>query len=358
MTRSLAKICDVSVLVASGSDNIGEWRKLSCPMMEVATYHSNLSGILSFCNIPKFMSIKKFIDARNPDIVYYPGSHYWKPVLDVLIPSKTLIVMTRHDPVTHPGEKSFLAWIINFFDRRRPDAYIILNESQKEEFVKERGIQEDRVKVIPHGIFSSYAKSLSTLDNFPEFRILAGHEGRYFLFIGRIVKYKGILTLINAFISIFGKTDRALVIAGSGNFSDDEIAALGKIPPGRVFVFNRWLEDSEIATLTKYAYMTILPYEGATQSGVIPASAAFGTPSIASDSGGLKEQISDGETGFIFPAGNEKSLAEAMLNAHHMRQDEYMRMRERSLGYATENWSWDALAGELLSFMEAIAATR
>jgi glycosyltransferase involved in cell wall biosynthesis len=352
MTKALAEICDVSILVASGSDNIDEWRKLPCRAMEVSTYHSNFSGLLSFFNIPKFLSIKRYISSCKPDIVYYPGGHYWKPVIDCLIPSLTPVVITVHDPVTHPGETSLIAKTIALIEYRKPDAYILLNGSQENDFIRANNLSPDKVTIIPHGIFSSYKNSLSVLDNFPDFRSLAEERGKYFLFIGRIVKYKGIETLLKAFRRVLGQINGVLVIAGSGGFSEAEKAEMAHIPDNRIKVFNRWLNDSEIATLTANAYMTVLPYEGATQSGIIPMSAAFGTPSIASDSGGLREQIVDGKTGFIFRAGNVEELASNLVNSTNLTEEEYLKMRRETASYANENWDWNILAEKLAAFLK------
>jgi glycosyltransferase involved in cell wall biosynthesis len=354
MTKALAKICDVSALVASGAYNIEKWRDIACPKMEISTYHSNLTGFLSFFNIRKFMKIKKFMASQKPDIIYYVGTHYWKPVIDLIVPSDVSVVMTVHDPVIHAGEDYLAGRIAAAIEIRKPDAYILLNESQKDGFIRTRGIPEHRVAVIPHGIFSSYRELPSELANFPDFVPLTENAGKYFLFIGRIVEYKGIATLFKTFQTILDKTDRVLVVAGSGNFSEEEKQEISKIPDGRLRIFNRWLEDAEISALTANAYMTILPYEGATQSGVIPLSAAFGTPSIASDSGGLSEQIVDGKTGFIFRAGNISELRNVMIKASDMPDAAYQKMRGESSRYAAENWDWDVLAKKLVDFASGI----
>ena len=102
--------------------------------------------------------------------------------------------------------------------------------------------------------------------------------------------------------------------------------------------------------------MTILPYEGATQSGIIPVSGALGTPSIASDSGGLKEQIVDGESGFIFSAGSASELKNAISRSSTMPGEEYRKMREKSEKYAYENWDWAVLAKKLAKFLRCSLA--
>jgi glycosyltransferase involved in cell wall biosynthesis len=98
--------------------------------------------------------------------------------------------------------------------------------------------------------------------------------------------------------------------------------------------------------------MTVLPYEGATQSGIIPMSAAFGTPSIASDSGGLVEQIVNGKTGFIFHAGSVEELANHLVNSANLTEEEYLKMRRETVSHANENWDWDVLAERLAMFLK------
>jgi glycosyltransferase involved in cell wall biosynthesis len=351
MTKALSKICDIGVLVASGADNIDEWRQLSCPVFETSTYHDGRSAALSFFNVPKFLGIRKFIASFQPDVTYYPGLHSWKPVIDHLTPKSAILAVTVHDPLPHPGERYRLAnAVLSRLETRKPDCYVLLNDAQKDCFMKINGIPAERVLVVPHGVFSGYKESLSSLKDIEGFEGLVGFEQKYFLFVGRIVKYKGIATLLKAFGRAAGKTDKLLVIAGSGKFSDEESSALGQLPASRVKIFNRWLSDKEIATLTANAFMTALPYEGATQSGIVPLSAAFGTPSIVSDSGGLKEQISDGETGFVFPSGDTKALYKSLIDASNMPEHRYASMRERSAQYANENWSWDSIAEKLLRF--------
>jgi len=264
--------------------------------------------------------------------------------------------MTVHDPVIHSGEKSLAGRLISAAETRKPNAYVLLNGVQKDDFIRTRSIPENRVIVLPHGIFSSYRDSLAGLENFPDFAPLLRQKTKYFLFIGRIVKYKGIETLLKAFANILDKTDRMLVLAGSGNFSDEEKKCISKIPGGRLQVFNRWLGNAEIAVLTANAYMTVLPYEGATQSGVIPASAAFGVPSIVSDSGGLPEQITNGKTGFVFPAGKAAELENTLIKASGLPKPRYQKMREESMRYAEENWNWDVLAEKLAVFIKNVIA--
>lgn len=358
MTRALSRIAKVGVVVARGSENLADWRTLSCKTLEVETYHDNKSALVSFFNLKRFYDIKKFIASIGPDVVYYPGGHYWKPVLDRCIPHTTPVVMTVHDPLPHPGEESAVNRFFSRIETRKPDGYILLNETQKNDFIARNKLREDSVTVIPHGIFSSYRAALRELEDIEEFAELLPYRRKYFLFIGRIVKYKGIGTLLKAVRSISPERNIPLVIAGGGSLSDEEGRILSELPKESTFFYNRWLDESEMATLTSNALMTMLPYEGATQSGVIPLSFALGTPAIASDSGGLREQMVDGKTGYVFETGNVTQLAEKILEARELTDERYEGMRLDCLEYADKHWDWNVLAENLLRFLNDVVRMR
>lgn len=65
----------------------------------------------------------------------------------------------------------------------------------------------------------------------------------------------------------------------------------------------RFAEASELMALVGGADAALLPYSMATQSGAVALSQALGTVPVASAVGGIPEQIVDGETGRLVPAG-------------------------------------------------------
>lgn len=84
----------------------------------------------------------------------------------------------------------------------------------------------------------------------------------------------------------------------------------------------------------------------ATQSGVIPIAYEYETPIIASNTGGLKEQLNDGKIGLLFEPGNALELANKMEyimdnNNEFYRQAELIRNFRKNL-------NWNVLAKKLL----------
>lgn len=132
----------------------------------------------------------------------------------------------------------------------------------------------------------------------------------YFLFFGRIDKYKGIMNMVSAYKRALS-VSIPLVIAGNGIFSADEKEGIES--DGRIISINRYISDGEMIWLFRHARIVVLPYIEATQSGIIPIAYKYGVPVITSDISGLTQFVEDGKTGFI--CRNRMDYVEALVNA-------------------------------------------
>ena len=354
MSRALALTCDVAAITSTGADNRERWATLSGLHLEVPTFSSVLGLLASFLASPRFARIVRFARSFAPDVIYYPGGHAYKPLLDLLLPRSARVVLTVHDPELHAGEDSLLHRLLDASNRLRVDGYVLLNEAQRGEFVARLKLDPTRVAVLPHGAFDHLGAARAPLAEVKGLEQAAPLAGNYALFVGRIERYKGLELLLRAYRDIEREVQFPLVIAGSGEFSSQEMELLDGLKGRPIVVLNRWLSDTEVASLVSAARFVVLPYTSATQSGVIPLASALGVPSIATDTGGLAEQVMHGETGFLFAAGDRKALAAQLEQAFAMDDAVYARMCKSATSFAEENWSWDVLAGRLISFFDSL----
>ena len=123
-----------------------------------------------------------------------------------------------------------------------------------------------------------------------------GDVSDYFMFFGRIDRYKGLNTLLKAF-NAYRFTRHKLVIAGSGVLTDEEMQLV--TTNQNVVLINRFIEDEEMIYLFKNARALILPYIEASQSGIIPIAYCLGIPVIVSDVKGLTQYVENRVTGII-----------------------------------------------------------
>ena len=165
------------------------------------------------------------------------------------------------------------------------------------------------------------------------------------LLFGRLRRYKGLQTLLNAMGIVWeSRPDVRLIISGDG----PEAAAVPDHP--RIDFRPGYVPEQELDRLFAEASLVVLPYTQASQSGIGGLALARGIPVIVSDVGSLPDLAVDAT--FVVPAGSSEALARAVL-AHI---DHGVASRQETLDLARERFSWDAVASTSLSLYESVAA--
>lgn len=72
---------------------------------------------------------------------------------------------------------------------------------------------------------------------------------------------------------------------------------------GRLRAFDRFLAPEELVWFVESSDVALLPYSAASQSAAVILAQALGVPPVASDVGGISEQIEHGRTGILMAAG-------------------------------------------------------
>jgi glycosyltransferase involved in cell wall biosynthesis len=125
------------------------------------------------------------------------------------------------------------------------------------------------------------------------------------LFLGRLLPYKGLDLLAEAVALLGPDLPFALRICGDGPNSP-ELAQLREMRG--VTVERRWIPEGELAGLVAWADAVVLPYREASQSGVAAAAIAQGRYVLATNVGGLPEQL-DGISGAVLCAPTGPAIA-------------------------------------------------
>jgi glycosyltransferase involved in cell wall biosynthesis len=229
-----------------------------------------------------------------------------------------------------------LVWLL---ERPIPWAYRrasfhAISESTRDDLVA-RGVARDRIVVIYPGVDAGY------------FTPATPSEPRSvepsFLYIGRLRRYKGVEYAIRALaIARATRADLRLNIAGSG---DDRprleglVAELGL--DGAVRFLGRVSEEEKLRLL-RSSWANVFPSckEGWGITNV--EAAACGTPSLASDSPGLRDSVRHGETGYLVPHEDVAALAQRMLQL--AADPELMQRLGRQARSFAETLSWDHAA--------------
>ncbi len=113
------------------------------------------------------------------------------------------------------------------------------------------------------------------------------------------------LDLLADAMALLGEQDFELRICGEGPHSS-ALARLAAMPGVRVE--NRWFSDAELPALLSWAGGLVLPYREASQSGVAALAIAAGRQVLATNVGGLPEQLG-GQPGALLCAPDPGAIA-------------------------------------------------
>jgi len=209
-----------------------------------------------------------------------------------------------------------------------------------------RGIAAEKVTVIPNAVNLEQFSCDQERDQ--SLRHELGLDGMTVLgFIGSFYAYEGLSLLIDALpVILLSKPDIRLLLVGGGpqeQVLKKQVAELGLessvIFPGRVpheevgryygqvdiFVYPRLLMRlTDLVTPLK-------PLEAMAQKKLV----------LASDVGGHRELIKDGENGYLFKAGDEASLADTLMKMLGA-QDEWNGVRDKGRRYVDQERNWPA----------------
>jgi glycosyltransferase involved in cell wall biosynthesis len=261
------------------------------------------------------------------------------------------VVLTAHNVNTANRDGSDSIWnrLTLRFQYRLLDHIFVHTELMRSELISHFGVHPARVTVIPFGINNSLpntdltpAEAKSRLRIHPEERVL--------LFFGRIQPYKGLESLIEALDQLARRGDARyrLIIAGAPKreYLQYWTAIRQKIdvnPLIRDLVLPRieFIPDADVEVYFKAADVTVLPYRDIYQSGVLFLGYSFGLPVIATDVGSFREEIVEGETGYLCQPGNAEDLGRTITT--YFDSDLFRNLngrRARIRSYANERYSW------------------
>jgi D-inositol-3-phosphate glycosyltransferase len=230
------------------------------------------------------------------------------------------------------------------------DHIFVHTERMKQELLSDFGIQERKVSVIPFGINNTVPNTgMTTLD--AKGMLGISTSDKTILCYGQIAPYKGLEYLISAFSKLL-KNDMSyrLIIAGKPKWNEiywDQIVQV-MIDRGvrdRVIERIEHVPDEETELYFKAADVLVLPYTRVFQSGVIFLGYSFGLPVIAADVGSLKEEIIEGETGFVCRPQDSSDLAKRIRR--YFESELFHNLETQRLAikkYANERYSWNKVA--------------
>jgi len=178
---------------------------------------------------------------------------------------------------------------------------VTLSSSVKKELIG-MGLMERNIFVIPPGIeqetYKPGKKSACPL----------------VLYVGRLKKYKGIEYLIMAMKEVIKEiADVKVLVVGKGNYADELMKLTEKMELENVVEFCGYVSEERKVAIMQRAHVLVIPSIKEGWGIPVIEAAACGTPTIGTETSGLRDTIIDGKTGFLVPYGKPKIIAEKIV---------------------------------------------
>jgi glycosyltransferase involved in cell wall biosynthesis len=177
-------------------------------------------------------------------------------------------------------------------------------------------------------------------------------SGGYAVFVGRLAREKGLLTMLDAWETLHREVP--LKVVGDGPLRADVEARASKLKNVELMGHR---EPKDVLDIVGRAAALIFPsgwYEG--QPKTIIESFARGTPIIGSHIGAMIELVREGQTGYSFVPGNSLMLAEA-VRTYWGARDKWTTMRQQTRIFFEQHFTAERNYPQLLKIYEdAVAA--
>jgi glycosyltransferase involved in cell wall biosynthesis len=211
-------------------------------------------------------------------------------------------VFIKSSPVT-----AIAMWLYRYCLRQCPTVFF-QNEDDRDLFLQRNLVSATQARVLPG--------SGVDLDHFrPE--SLDRPKPRCFLMIARLVADKGVREFVRAAAEIRTEfPDVNCILMGAANVDNrtaiDNAELQGWIDSGAI-VYAPPVDD--VRPAIRSADWVVLPSYREGRPKVLLEASAMARPAIATDVPGCKDVIIEGETGFLVPVADARSLADAMRRA-------------------------------------------
>ena len=274
------------------------------------------------------------------------------PVFLPLLTRTPLVLLVHHlFGTTAFQEASFpvatATWLL---EKAIPWAYrgtptVAVSPSTAED-LRARGLQGPEITVVPNGVdLHHFSPGLDGI-RFPDPTIL---------YLGRLKRYKRVDLILKAAARLQARIPGLQVlVAGKGDQERRLRVLSSKLGLGETVGFLGYVSEEEKVRLFRKTWVHVLtsPKEGWGISAL--ESAACGTPTVASDSPGLRDAVKNGSTGTLVPHGDVEALEKALFRSLSS-SDWRARMGKGARAFA-EGFSWDESARKMISFLESRVA--
>jgi teichuronic acid biosynthesis glycosyltransferase TuaC len=229
------------------------------------------------------------------------------------------------------------------------DALLTVSEAMRQTAIVDFGARADKVHTIVNGFNTSvfYPRPQAAMRD----KLGIGADEQLVIYVGRFVEAKGMRELITAFERLSqGNPRLSLALVGDGVMKDELLALIKSAGLDKRVYFPGGLGPDEVAEWIGASDVLTLPSWSEGYPNVVVESVACGRPVVATDVGGTREILRDGN-GVLVPARNVDALCRGL-------QEALTKSWDHEAIAAAMRRTWDDVAVETLAVCEQVLAQR
>ena len=275
---------------------------------------------------------------------------YFSPcyrILESVLGKKIKKIFICHN--VFPHERFPMDRLLTRLVLKKGDGFIVHSKSDGDDLLS---IKPDALyRQNPHPTYNAFKiKNMTREDARSE--LGRTNDEKLLMFFGFVREYKGLRHLLDAMKIVKDKLkDVHLIIAGS--FGDDKESYMNLIKDngieGITEVSDGYTPDSEVEKYFAACDIVVLPYESATQSGIVQIAYGFGKPVLVTDVGGLPDVVTDRKTGYVVEPKSPQAIADAVEDFFANGRSREFEEHIREEAY---RFSWERLSEKIGEILE------
>ena len=115
---------------------------------------------------------------------------------------------------------------------------------------------------------------------------------------------------------------------------------------------NDYVTDEEMREAFINCDWAIVPYNSASQSGIIIDAYKYSRPVVAFSVGAIPEQVDVNRSGYLVEAGNNEKFADKLKVAVKLSVDEYDTMSQYAYQYGCKKYAASGAVGRVIELLE------
>jgi len=308
--------------------------------------------ILNSANPFSWLSVAGRINKDNPDLVIFQWVHpYFAPcnsVLERFLKKSIKIAYICHNSLPHerfPMDKALTKMTLKKSD------LIIAHSNSDADVLRDMFDGKVRVAVNPHPVYNFF--KVKDMPKDEGLRLLnLTDKNKVLLFFGFVREYKGLKHLLRAMPEIVKKYPETILLV-SGDFGSDKADYLKIIEENNIGdyiqIHDGYIPTADVEKFFAACDLVVLPYESATQSGVIQISYGFEKPVLATNVGGLPDVVDHMKTGYIVEPLHPELISESVIDFFENDRAEEFKQGVCDSAY---KFSWERMEKCLLENLE------